>query len=67
MLLALMVLESLRENSIYFLRLIDSNKFEVTKKYNLNERVRDMIFKENKLILYLENSASIGIIDLSKI
>jgi hypothetical protein len=60
-------LSSLRENSIYFLRLIDSNKFEVTKKYNLNERVRDMIFKENKLILYLENSASIGIIDLSKI
>ena len=61
------VLSSLRENSIFFLKLIDLNKFEVIKKYNLNERVRDMIFKENKLILYLENSASIGIIDISKI
>lgn len=60
-------LSSLRENSIYFLRLTGSNKFEVVKKYNLNERIRDMIYKENKLILFLENSASIGIIDISKI
>jgi hypothetical protein len=59
------ILSTLRENSIYLLRLSEFNKFEIIKKYSLGERVRDMIFKNDKLILYLENSASIGIIDMA--
>ena len=57
------LLSSLRENAIYFLRLTKENKFEIISKHVLGERIRDITFKKNMLIMFLENTASIGIID----
>lgn len=56
---------SLKYKHLYFFKLnnqkqiIDSNWVEVF------ERVRDLRFHKNKLYLFMEDSASIGTIDLS--
>ena len=34
---------------------------------NVNERVRDIKFTNNKLYLFLENSSSIGVIEIKNI
>lgn len=58
------VVSSLKDKSIYF--------FEIDEKgllFNLNrvevfERIRDLKFKNNQLYLFMEDTASIGVIDL---
>jgi 6-phosphogluconolactonase (cycloisomerase 2 family) len=53
------------DKSIYFFNLNDDNEITNINKIEVNERVRDMAFKNNKLYLFMEDSASIGIIELS--
>ena len=58
------VLSSLRDKSLYFFRL-DNKKLSNFKRVTVNERVRDINFKDNKLYLFLEDTASLGIISLN--
>ena len=40
------------------------NKLYELLKIKIGERIRDMVFKEKKIYLFLEDTASIGIIEL---
>ena len=55
----------MRDKSIYTFNLDNENQIQNFKRIEIGERVRDMIYKENNLILFLESTASIGIIDLN--
>ena len=55
---------SLKAEKIYFFNLNDANELIYTYEIDINERIRDMIYKNNKIYLFLESSASIGIINL---
>jgi hypothetical protein len=54
------VLSALKDKSIYFFKLENGKIFDL-KRVEVLERVRDIIFKDGKLYLFLENSASIGV------
>ena len=58
------VVSSLRDKSIYFFNLDKDNKIINFSRVEVFERVRDIAYKNNKLYLFLEDTASIGIIDL---
>tara|TARA_Y100000591_G_scaffold109749_1_gene93346 strand:+ start:311 stop:1726 length:1416 start_codon:yes stop_codon:yes gene_type:complete len=58
------IASSLADKSIYFFSLDKDNQINNFKRIFVNERVRDMIFKNDKLYLFLEDTASIGIINL---
>ena len=58
------VASSTRDKSIYFLDLDDKNKIVNFNRIEVFERVRDMIYKNQKLYLFLEDTASIGIIEI---
>jgi hypothetical protein len=53
------------DKSIYFFELSNEKKIINLEKIKVFERVRDLIFKDNKLYLFLENTPSIGIISLN--
>ena len=55
------VVSSLKDNSLYFFEL-KNNKIINLKKVEVFERIRDLIFKDKHLYLFLENSASIAVI-----
>ena len=59
------VVSSLSGRSIYFFNLNESEEIINFSKVEVFERVRDMFFKNNKIFLFLEDTASIGIINLS--
>ena len=50
--------------SIFFFKLDEKNKLYELLKIEIGERIRDMVFKEKKIYLFLEDTASIGIIEL---
>ena len=58
------VTSSLKDRSLYFFNLNDKNEIENFSRIEVYERVRDMIFKNDKIFLFMEDSASIGIIKL---
>ena len=58
------VLGSMRDKSLYFFEL-DNKKITNIKRVSVGERVRDLTFEDNKLYLFLENSASLGIIEIN--
>lgn len=58
------VTSSMRDRSIYFFELDKQEKIINFDRLEVLERVRDLKFYENKLYLFLEDTASIGIIDL---
>ena len=58
------VLGSLRDGSLYFFE-INNKKLSNLKRVGVGERVRDINIKNNKLYLFLEDTASIGIINLN--
>ena len=58
------VVSSLRAKSLYFFSLNEKNKLVNLKKIEVHERIRDIAYNNHKLYLFLENSASLGIIDL---
>ena len=59
------VLSSLRDNSIYFFNLNDANQIINLERVNVGERIRDLIYDGEKLYLFLEDTATLGIIKLS--
>ena len=59
------VVSSLRAKSLYFFELDNEKKIINLESVKLFERIRDLIFKNNKLYLFLESTASIGIISLN--
>jgi hypothetical protein len=56
------VVSSLRDKSLYFFELNNDNKLINLERFEILERIRDLIFKDNKLYLFLESTASIGVI-----
>ena len=58
------VASSLKDKSLYFFELNEKNKIVDLKRIQVFERVRDLIFKNKKLYLFLENTASLGIIEI---
>ena len=55
---------SLKDNSIYFFDLKNESNVENLERVNMGERIRDMVKVENGLILFLEDTASIALINL---
>ena len=58
------VTSSMKDKSLYFFELSEMNKLINMKRVQVFERVRDLIFKNQKLYLFLENTGSLGIIEL---
>ena len=57
------VVASLKAHSLYFFEYLYNNKennFNIVKKLDIGERIRDMIYYNNKLYLYLEDTASLA-------
>ncbi len=59
------VVSSMKEKSLYFFELNNKNKIVNLEKVPVLERVRDLSFKTGALYLFLEDTASIGIIKLN--
>ena len=57
------VASSLKDKSLYFFEL-ENEKVISIERIEVFERVRDLKFKDNKLYLFLEDTPSIGIINL---
>lgn len=58
------VVSSLKEQSIYFFELNENKKIKNIKKIKINERIRDLIYNQGNLYMFLENTGSIGLISL---
>ena len=57
------VVASLKAHSLYFFEYNynkKENNFNIVKKLDIGERIRDMIYYNNKLYLYLEDTASLA-------
>ena len=62
------VVASLKAHSLYFFEYNYNNKennFNIVKKLDIGERIRDMIYYNEKLYLYLEDTASIAEVSLN--
>ena len=59
------VVSSMKDKSLYFFELDDEKKIKNFNRIEVFERVRDLNVNNNKLYLFLEGSASIGVIDLN--
>ena len=57
------VVSSMKDMSLYFFELNKKNQIENIERIEIGERIRDLIYNQNKIFLFLEDSASIGIID----
>jgi len=58
------VVASMNDESLYFFELNDQRKIINLERIEVYERVRDLKFYNNKLYLFMENSASIGVLNL---
>jgi len=52
------------DKSLYFFELTNEKKIINLQQVKVFERIRDLKFHNNKLYLFMENTASIGVIDL---
>ena len=59
------VFGSMRDKSLYFFSLNKKREMENLKRIEIKERIRDLYFKNNRLYLFLEDTASIGIINFN--
>ena len=59
------VVSSLKDKSLYFFNLDKKKEIINLKRVEISERIRDLKFKNDKLYLFLEDSPSIGIVDLN--
>ena len=59
------VVSSMKDKSLYFFKYREKKKITDLKRVEVFDRVRDLRFSNNKLYLFLENTASIGIINLN--
>ena len=60
------VVSSLKDNSFYFFELNEQREIVNLDRVEVFERVRDLRFKDNKLYLFMEDTASIGVINLNE-
>ena len=58
------VISSLRDKSLYFFETNYKKEISNLERVEVFERIRDINFKDNKLYLFLEDTASIGVIQL---
>jgi hypothetical protein len=58
------VVSSMINKSLYFFELNEKKQIINLNKTEVFERVRDLRFNNNQLFLFLENTASIAVIDL---
>ena len=54
-----------RDKSLYFFELDEEKQIMNLDRLEVGERVRDLRFNKNKLYLFMENTASIGVINLN--
>jgi hypothetical protein len=59
------VVSSLKDISLYFFNLDKKKEIINLKRVEISERIRDLKFKNDKLYLFLEDSPSLGIVDLN--
>jgi len=59
------VISSLKDKSLYFFELNQNKAIKNLRRVEVFERVRDLKFYNNKLFLFMEDSASIGIININ--
>ena len=59
------VVSSLRDKSLYFFELNEQKQIINLNRVEVFERVRDLRYNSNQLYLFLENTASIGVINLN--
>ena len=59
------IISSLRNETLYFFSLTNERKVVDIEKVEIKERIRDLKYYDNKLYLFLENTASIGVIPLT--
>ena len=59
------VVSSLKDKSLYFFELNEKKQIMNLDRVEVGERVRDLKFNNNKLYLFMENTASIGVIYLN--
>ena len=59
------VISSLKDASLYFFELNKQREIINSDRIEVFERVRDLRIKDNKLYLFMENTASIGLINLN--
>ena len=59
------VVSSLKDKSLYFFELNEQKQIINLNRVEVFERVRDLKFNDNKLYLFLEDTASIGVISLN--
>ena len=55
---------SMPDKSLYFFELNNEKKLINLQRVEVYERIRDLKFKNNKLYLFLENTGSIGIVNI---
>jgi len=58
------ITSSLKDKSLYFFEIINKNLITNLKRVEIFERVRDVKYLDKKLYLFLESTASIGIINV---
>ena len=58
------VVSSMRDMSLYFFELNKQKQIINLNRVKVFERVRDLRFNNNQLFLFMEDTASIGVINL---
>jgi hypothetical protein len=53
--------------ALWFFKLDPNNMLTDLKRISIKERIRDLKFKDKKLFLFLEDTASIGIIQMNSL
>ena len=59
------VVSSMKDQSIYFFELNEQKQIINLNRVKVFERVRDLRFNDNRLYLFMEDTASIGVINLN--
>ena len=59
------VVSSLKDKSLYFFELNEQQEIFNLNRVEVFERVRDLRFFENQLYLFMEDTASIGVINFN--
>tara|TARA_A100001015_G_scaffold316797_1_gene432022 strand:+ start:36 stop:1445 length:1410 start_codon:yes stop_codon:yes gene_type:complete len=59
------VVSSMRDNSLYFFELNKQKQIINLNRVEVFERVRDLSLKNNQLFLFMEDTASIGVLNLN--
>ena len=59
------VVSSMKDKSLYFFELNKQKQIINLNRVEVFERVRDLRFNDNQLYLFMEDTASIGVINLN--